>query len=886
MGMLAFIVNIGLFVKAKINLQNSVDAAAYAGAAVQARQLSNIAYLNWEMRNNYKEWMFKYYVLGQLGSLRVSPDPSGPFPLARSLAASENQVDFTLKTLKPVAGLNIGGGFEANGGLAFDHYNMPSICVHNSTATDICPQYIIPGLPRFPAIGVAGISEVHEAAVSELVSIKALNCSVRSKENFTAALSWAYGAGMANVPPTIPALYAADRPGAWPRSIEMAMRMRNLEMIVNLPPHDGPITYANARTLPTEAGNTFALNERPYKAFISAYKNLSGGKYKENGEDELSAQFKLYELAPEPYITTKDTLSGFLIPSDASFPGTSGKLVLHKQYLDLQAMPLNLATMFTTFTTATNELGGGIRSEGTCAISKTAMPVPGFILGFVKNPQVMTYYAVKGESKFIGLFSPFRGTTNQEGVTLTAYAAAKPFGGRVGPKLFSFTGNNTTVAVRKSDSGSRRSLPYVYGLKIGFADRTFKPGAPIPVSSNFWINSFDQQATLGGVPSIAGQHIYFGIPNLIYDYTSNINRHTQTTVVSSTDTVADILPKNLITDQSKENLGLYDPEQYKLLKNSLAPEVINGSSYTSSLILDGIVKARRATRYDAVNYLIPDYMHVGSTLQSSPPVVTQSEPPPVGTHNVMRYQIFAPLVGENLLYKTLEEIQNIVGEYITTMAPAVEVYEKSLLEVAQNIYALRTTGLSDTTSSAETIHAKVTTGDWRPELLNEANCKTDIASKFWYFFQTQTTVKQCGVEPLQSMMTKFVDDQRQGDKQYFFNTEYFTGNETEGAIDQNLLLTGYFPGPRQGVANSSSGNNLMGSPLGLSNNTVYNSRRNYYSTKFFRLAMVIQGSAGMINEPTLREELLQSPIIEEDIPKPILNLIKKEDVPGDYFLDF
>ena len=64
--MLAFIVNIGLFVKAKINLQNAVDAAAWSGAAVQARQLSNIGYMNWELRNTLKEWMFKYYVLGQM----------------------------------------------------------------------------------------------------------------------------------------------------------------------------------------------------------------------------------------------------------------------------------------------------------------------------------------------------------------------------------------------------------------------------------------------------------------------------------------------------------------------------------------------------------------------------------------------------------------------------------------------------------------------------------------------------------------------------------------------------------------------------------------------------------------------------------------------------
>ena len=73
----AFVINVGLFVKAKINLQNAVDAAAWSGAAVQARQLSDIAYLNWEMRNVYKEWMFKYYVLGNLSTPQVA-DQNAP----------------------------------------------------------------------------------------------------------------------------------------------------------------------------------------------------------------------------------------------------------------------------------------------------------------------------------------------------------------------------------------------------------------------------------------------------------------------------------------------------------------------------------------------------------------------------------------------------------------------------------------------------------------------------------------------------------------------------------------------------------------------------------------------------------------------------------------
>ena len=85
----AFVVNVGLFVKAKINLQNAVDAGAWAGAAVQARQLTNMAYLNWEMRNTYKEWMFKYYVLGHMSRDKLKPSQVNNF-------GGKNNLDPTL----------------------------------------------------------------------------------------------------------------------------------------------------------------------------------------------------------------------------------------------------------------------------------------------------------------------------------------------------------------------------------------------------------------------------------------------------------------------------------------------------------------------------------------------------------------------------------------------------------------------------------------------------------------------------------------------------------------------------------------------------------------------------------------------------------------------
>src|SRR3954470_24766954 len=71
-----FVVNTGMLVNAKINLQNAADLAAYAGAAVQARQLNQISFLNYEMRRQYKKLIFRYYVIGNL-SQDSFPRPTG-----------------------------------------------------------------------------------------------------------------------------------------------------------------------------------------------------------------------------------------------------------------------------------------------------------------------------------------------------------------------------------------------------------------------------------------------------------------------------------------------------------------------------------------------------------------------------------------------------------------------------------------------------------------------------------------------------------------------------------------------------------------------------------------------------------------------------------------
>ena len=72
--MFAMVINIGLLVHHKINLQNSVDLAAYYGAAKQSETLNTIAHINFQIRQSWKLLTWRYRVLGMGGDQGGSID--------------------------------------------------------------------------------------------------------------------------------------------------------------------------------------------------------------------------------------------------------------------------------------------------------------------------------------------------------------------------------------------------------------------------------------------------------------------------------------------------------------------------------------------------------------------------------------------------------------------------------------------------------------------------------------------------------------------------------------------------------------------------------------------------------------------------------------------
>ncbi len=69
---LAMVINVGMVVHDKINLQNSVDLAAIYAAQKQAEVMDAMAHINYQMRQSYKLLAWRYLVLGNSGAF-VAP---------------------------------------------------------------------------------------------------------------------------------------------------------------------------------------------------------------------------------------------------------------------------------------------------------------------------------------------------------------------------------------------------------------------------------------------------------------------------------------------------------------------------------------------------------------------------------------------------------------------------------------------------------------------------------------------------------------------------------------------------------------------------------------------------------------------------------------------
>ena len=408
-----FAVSTGLLINAKISVQTAADAAAYAGAAVQARQMNAISFLNYDMRRQYKKFLFRYAFVGSMGN-------------AISSIPQDSTLDSVFDKREATRG--------PPPGLIPRPINVPVVCIpltENLQANDNCLNVSLPNtidaIVGNTAGGTQSLNSITDALISNLKNIQALQnnlCQGQGQLNLFTTLSWLFRTDLSDttIKDILTQLYTAQATlngtgaqpdvgkivtnlapllsglGLYPRNIINQLRIATLQGFINEPKAIG-MTQDIANSFRTS--NTAESKERSLQAFQSALANLNDGVFD-------SSLVSMDEMQPDSMLTLEPVLSDFNV------------YIQH---------------MNQTGTSDANH-------DPICASTIDSFPAIGAPVGvrLASAPRVEYAVHLKAFIKPHGLLY----LPNSEPLELDAFAGAKPFGGRIGPQALS---PNTMVKV-------------------------------------------------------------------------------------------------------------------------------------------------------------------------------------------------------------------------------------------------------------------------------------------------------------------------------------------------------------------------------------------------------------------------------------------------------
>lgn len=393
-----FAVSTGLLINAKISVQAAADAAAYAGAAVQARQMNGISYLNYDMRRQYKKFIFRYGFVGSMGGAKATVSPTSSDDSAFDKTEA---VPGTHGVSKPIG--------------------VPVVCIpltDKLQANDNCSNVSLPSTKHdiiSSSGGGSSLNRITQALYDQLAAIESLQdalCAGQSKMNLFVTLSWLFRADPDNstvtklltelyknygntnpaAKPDIPTMVTNLSPlfgglGLYPRNIINQLRIQTLEKFINEPKALG-MTQDTANSW--QGATNAEAKERSLQAFQSALANLNASVFD-------SSLVTMDELQPDTMLTVEPVLVDFNV---------------YIQHME-KVSPTN--------------------SSAVCVSDIDPFPAIGAPVGVkLSNPAQVSYAVhLKAFVKPHGLLY----LPNSEPLELDAYAGAKPFGSRIGPAV-------------------------------------------------------------------------------------------------------------------------------------------------------------------------------------------------------------------------------------------------------------------------------------------------------------------------------------------------------------------------------------------------------------------------------------------------------------------
>lgn len=389
----AIVINVGLLVHHKINLQNSVDLAAYYGAMKQAEMLNAMAHINYQIRQSYKLMTWRYRVLGTAGESDTNIS-SGAHPYDNFRNTFRGNPDET-----PV---------NPNSPKYSYLYERPYFCIAYKAFDEIqgndnvCMKSYLPSgqssirLPAVPPViaGFIGLSSALRNSTQSLLNSSKKTCENRGALNYITLGRFVYS--------------------YW---IDQKVRKKVLSLM--------------SRALSEGEHDFYDIDGKFVKEGIK--KTLEKNLTEANRASFKDANFEVYNGLGDQQCGN----SGISGSSSAKWLGEQKTMPMfyfvdykpnscNPDPKNINIRPSNSPTPFVL-----NYVPPAFQS--TVKILDAALgwpedsPDDSYVLGYEKDPWCMAYVGVKASTSPKIPFSPL-GT-----IKLEARAFAKPFGGRFGP---------------------------------------------------------------------------------------------------------------------------------------------------------------------------------------------------------------------------------------------------------------------------------------------------------------------------------------------------------------------------------------------------------------------------------------------------------------------
>lgn len=446
----ALMINVGLLIHHKINLQQSTDLAAYYGASKQAEMLNVIAHVNFQIRQAYKLLTWRYRVLGtfgmQNGTSSSPPEgPNIPYPIKRNNSPDPKAFRYDSDS-ETFSGCSV----TTPNPEIINPFEMPFLCmVHDGfknprTTNDTfckagCGRYDDKELVirTIPTVGTGGAGG-HDTGITGATNtaITTANALLKEACNATGPYSIIQLAKFYNN-------YLQDTGN---KMLFIKTLMANLSTgETELLDIEGNLVIDGVKNTLinnlTEANNSsFEKEGNIFETYNSLSKARGSNPNCRYTADERSIDNNLFAEINFKFIQY------YLLLCDP----TNDSKYSAKSIYDTSSSNLSLnARLLAQLNGLGNNLGNQIQN----VMNKN---VYNHTIGIEKNPWCSVYYGVKATTTPIIPFLPV------SKITLHASSFAKPFGGSIGPRAY----KQWPSSAIKSDATGGKSAQTDYNLPV------------------------------------------------------------------------------------------------------------------------------------------------------------------------------------------------------------------------------------------------------------------------------------------------------------------------------------------------------------------------------------------------------------------------------------